>query len=246
MEQLVFLVLVAIGALVQTIAGFAMGLIIMGGVALFGLVDISVAAAVVSFIALLNAAVALRRTYRFIDRALLQPIALGMAPLIIVGVLLLGFWSDTNHELLKTALGFMIVLAGILLMLKPAPYADRSETGASVLIGCTAGIMGGLYAAGGPPIAYYLYRQPLAIQTVRATLLSIIAFATIFRSGVATWQGHITVDVLSLTALAIPVVVIMTLVGTKLLPVVPELMVRRAVFVLLILMGISLIGNSLM
>ncbi|MFT4797506.1 MAG: putative membrane protein YfcA [Candidatus Azotimanducaceae bacterium] len=245
MEQWVFLVLVAIGALVQTIAGFAMGLIIMGGVALFGLVDISVAAAVVSFIGLLNAAIALRRTYQFVDRALLQPIALGMAPLIIVGVLLLGYWSDTNHGLLKTALGVMIVFAGIMLMLKPNPYADRSETGSSLLIGCTAGIMGGLYAAGGPPIAYYLYRQPLAIQTVRATLLAIIAFATLFRSGVAAWQGHITVHVLSLAALAIPVVLVMTMVGTKLLPVVPELMVRRVAFVLLILMGVSLVANGL-
>ena len=245
MEQLVFLVLVAIGALVQTIAGFAMGLIIMAGVALFGLVDISVAAAVVSLIGLLNAAVALRRTYRFIDLALLKPLALGMAPLIIVGVLLLGYWSDTNHELLKVMLGVMIVIAGIFLMLKPAPYADRSGPGASLLIGCTAGIMGGLYAAGGPPIAYYLFRQPLSIQIVRATLLSIIAFATLFRTGVAAWQGHITVQVLSLAALAIPVVVLMTLVGTKLLPVVPELMVRRVAFVLLILMGVSLVTNGL-
>lgn len=246
MEQLVFLVLVAIGALVQTIAGFAMGLIIMGGVALFGLVDISVAAAVVSFIGLLNAAVALLRTHRFIDFEFVKPIALGMAPLIIVGVLLLSYWSEANHELLKTVLGLMIVMAGILLMLKPEPFAQRSEPAASLLFGFTAGLMGGLYAAGGPPIAYYLYRQPVAIQTIRATLLSIIAFATIFRSGVAAWQGHITVNVLSLTALAIPVVIIMTLVGTKLLPVVPERMVRRAAFILLILMGVSLISSSLM
>lgn len=245
MEQLVFLVLVAIGALVQTIAGFAMGLIIMGGVALFGLVDITMAAAVVSFIALLNAAVALRRTYRFIDREFLKPIALGMAPFIFVGVLLLGYWSETNQELLKIVLGFIIVTAGISLMLKPAPFDQRSESTASLLIGCAAGLMGGLYAAGGPPIAYYLYRQPVAIQTIRATLLSIIAFATLFRSGIAAWQGHITVHVLSLTALAIPVVIIMTLVGTKLLPVVPELMVRRTAFILLILMGVSLISSSL-
>ncbi len=44
-----FIAVVVIGAVVQTIAGFAMGLVTMAGIILFGIVDIAFSAAVVSF-----------------------------------------------------------------------------------------------------------------------------------------------------------------------------------------------------
>ena len=59
-NTILFLVIVVLGALVQTLTGFAMGLIIMVGVALFNIADIAFTAAVVSFISLTNAGIALR------------------------------------------------------------------------------------------------------------------------------------------------------------------------------------------
>lgn len=241
-----FLFLVGLGALVQTITGFAMGLIIMGGVALFSLQDISSAAAVLSLISLMNVAVALRRTYRFVERAFLVPIVIGMVPMIVIGVLLLDYWSGTNYELLKAGLGIMIVSAGILLMLKPSPYERPSGSLVNGLIGVASGLMGGLYGAGGAPTAYHMYRQPLMIHAVRATLLSTFAASTIFRSGFVATQGHITADVLWLTAMSLPVVVVMTMLGNSLLPRVPDQLVRRFAFALLILLGASLVvGGAL-
>ena len=61
--QIYFLILVAIGAMVQTITGFAMALIIVGGVAALGLVDLGASAAVVSLISLVNTVVALRHNH---------------------------------------------------------------------------------------------------------------------------------------------------------------------------------------
>ena len=45
-----FLAVVVLGALVQTITGFAMGLVTMAGIAVLGIADIAFSAAVVSFI----------------------------------------------------------------------------------------------------------------------------------------------------------------------------------------------------
>ena len=67
--------------MVQTATGFAMGLIIMGGVTALGLADIGKTAAVVGFISLVNALVALRTTHRFMDRKVIIDIALGMVPM---------------------------------------------------------------------------------------------------------------------------------------------------------------------
>lgn len=245
LEQLAFIVLIGLGAFVQTIAGFAMGLIVMGGVALFGLLDIAAAAAVVSMISLINVSVALRRTYRFIDRTFMIPIALGMLPLIVVGVFLLDRWSAEDYELLRMVLGVVIVGAGVLLMLKPEPYSKPSAPILSWLVGFSAGLMGGLYGASGAPIAYFLYRQPILIQTVRATMLATFAVSTLFRSGYVAWHGHVTTEVIWLTVMSIPMVIGATLVGNQLLPSVPDLLVRRVAFVLLIMLGLSLIMTSL-
>ena len=245
MTTLAFLLLVSLGALVQTITGFAMGLIIMGGAALFGLIDLRAAAAVVSLISLMNVAVALRRTYRFVEREFFLSIVLGMIPMIIIGVLLLDYWSGSNYELLKMMLGLVIVSAGVLLFLKPLAYLQRSPRWLNVLVGCASGIMGGLYGAGGAPTAYHLYRQPLLLQAVRATLLGTFAISTIVRSGFVAVQGHITTEVLWLTGLAMPAVVGMTLLGGVLMPRVPELAVRRFAFLLLILLGGSLVVGGL-
>tara|TARA_R110002072_G_scaffold104099_2_gene228423 strand:+ start:3852 stop:4595 length:744 start_codon:yes stop_codon:yes gene_type:complete len=244
-EQLAFVMLVGLGAFIQTIAGFAMGLIVMGGVALFGLVEISAAAAVVSIISLLNVSVALRRTYRYVDRTFVIPIVLGMLPLVVVGVFLLDYWSAENYELLRMVLGIVIVGAGFLLMLKPAPYQKASGPVVSWLIGSVAGLMGGLYGASGAPVAYYMYRQPLMIQAVRATLLATFALSSLFRSGFVAWHGHVTPAVLWLTIISIPMVIGSTLIGSKLLPYVPDALVRRIAFALLILLGVSLIVMGL-
>ncbi|MBO6658178.1 MAG: hypothetical protein JJ934_14880, partial [Pseudomonadales bacterium] len=65
-----FLAVVVAGVLVQTLTGFAMGLIIMVGVALFAIADIAFTAAVVSFISLVNALVAMRKGRHHIDWSL--------------------------------------------------------------------------------------------------------------------------------------------------------------------------------
>ena len=245
MDSLAFLIIIAVGAMVQTVTGFAMGLIIMGGVALLGLVDITAAAAVVSLISLVNVSVALRRTFRFVYIRLVVAILCGMTPFIFVGVVLLDYLSTSNLDLLKMLLGVVIVVAGTLLVSKPQPYEEVSHPTTAVGFGIAAGLMGGLYAAGGAPIAYLMYRQPLMIQTIRTSLLSIFAISTIIRTGMVAVEGHITHQVLILAGMAVPVVIISTLLGDKIAPRLPDQQVRTLALALLVLIGVSLILDGL-
>lgn len=244
MDTLAFLLLLAAGAFVQTITGFAMGLIVMGGVALLGIIELTTAAAVVSMVSLVNVVVALRRHYRHIHKRLVAAILAGMAPMIFVGVQLLDFLSQENLMLLKFLLGLVIVVAGILLVSKPTPYAQVTGTLPAIATGMGAGLMGGMYGAGGAPTAYLMYRQPLLIQVVRATLLSTFAISTVIRTGFIAVEGHLTNQVGILFAYSVPVVIVMTLIGDKIAPLVPETGVRRAALWLLVGIGGTLMVSG--
>lgn len=236
-----FLLLVALGAMVQTITGFAMGLIIIGGVAALALVDISLAAAVISLISLVNAGVALRHTYKFVNRSFVLWICAGMVPMIIVGVAILDYLSTNSQELLRMVLGGFIVTAGSLLMLKPEPFEKLSRPVTKLLVGGVGGLMGGTYGAGGAPLAYLMYRQPLDINIVRASLLAIFGLSTLFRTVTIAVAGQLDREVLMLASMSVPVVVIVTVMTSRWAHRVPDALVRRCVFVMLILLGAFLI-----
>ena len=244
-NTILFLIVVVVGAVVQTVTGFALGLIIMAGVALFNLADIAFAAAVVSFISLANATVALRRGYRHVDVRMAVLLLGGLVPAMVVGIVLLEYLSDNYYTALKLLLGIVIVLAGVSMMISPSPYDRRS--GDTSFLGCGAlgGLLAGLYSAGGPPIAYFIYRQPLAINVIRFSLLAVIAVSTLARAVAIGVAGQLNLDILKMSAISIPLVIVVTLGVARVVHLVPELFVRRLVFLVLLLAGGFLVALSL-
>ncbi len=236
-----FLSLVALGAVVQTVTGFAMGLIIIAGVTALGIAEISYSAAVVSFISLANTAVALRHNHRYIDVQFVKWISIGLAPMLVAGVVLLGFLSERYYGLLQNLLGIVIIGAGVMLMMTPSPYPAKSGVGSTLACGALGGIIAGLYSAGGAPIAYFTYRQPVQLNVIRSSLLAIFAVSTLWRIIVVSVAGQVSAKVLLTAAVSIPVVVVFTMGAGRILHRVPDRLVRRMVFVLLIGVGSSLI-----
>ncbi len=143
-ELYILLVLVAFGAMVQTITGFAMGLMIIAGVAALDLISISFAAAVISLISLLNTVIALRHTHRHINREFLVSISVGLTPFLVLGVVVLEFLSRDFYHWLRTILGIVIIAAGLMLMITPKPYASTSKRWVSVGVGSVGGVIAGL------------------------------------------------------------------------------------------------------
>ena len=227
--------------MVQTVTGFAMGLMIIAGVVALDLTSISFAAAVISFISLLNTVIALRQTHKHIDREFVLAISLGLAPLLVGGVLILDYLSSDFYHWLRTILGGVIIAAGFLLMITPRPYDKPSGRWTSVMVGAVGGVIAGLYSAGGAPLAYFMYRQPLELQVIRSTLLAVFALSTLWRTVVVAGAGHVTLDVLKVAALSVPVVVLTTVITGRVLHLVPDKVVRRLVFVLMICVGLFLI-----
>lgn len=233
--------LVSVGACVQSITGFAMGLIIMGGVTAFHVADIAFSAAVVSIVSLVNTVMALRRTYKFIDRTCWAALVSTLLPMTVVGVFVLHYMSGSFYKTLQILLGVVIISAGGLLMLKPAPFERRTRVGLVAAMGGLGGLIGGLYSAGGAPLAWLMYRQPMDVNRVRATLLATFFVSTSSRTATIAITGQLSRPIVMTALMSVPVVILTTLTVSRYSHLIPDKHVRNAVFVLLVLLGASLI-----
>ena len=216
-----------------------MGLTMMGVAVSLNLASIPFIAAVISLTALINVVFAVYKNHHHIHWETMKVATIGMVPAMVGGVLLLDYLSENAVQLLQLILGTVIIISGLLLALKPHPAEKPSPPLHTLLTGVAAGLLGGMFSTGGPPLVYLMYKQPLSIDTIRSTLLSVFVIATIFRIAFIAVQGHITTDVALVVAYSIPVVFIFTGLGKKFPPPISDTGMRRTAFILLILLGFS-------
>ena len=110
--------------------------------------------------------------------------------------------------------------------------------------GVSGGLLAGLYSAGGAPLAYFMYRQPVALNVIRFSLLAIFAITTSARSIMVGVFGQLNMSIVVMSAVAVPLVIVVTLATARLTPHVPDRLVRLLVFfVLLVVGGILIFGG---
>ncbi len=107
------------------------------------------------------------------------------------------------------------------------------------------GLLNGLFSSGGPPIVYHLYRQPLAYELIRNTLITVFACNAAMRLGLVTVQGQLSLGTLWLSAEALPLVMLLSWLVRRYPPKLSLRAVRWLVFLLLLLAGGSLIAEAL-
>jgi len=232
--------LAGVAAYIQTLTGFAFGLVMMGGIGLTGLMSLPDAAVVVSVLTLVNALQVLVRGWRDVAwREQLVILAPGL-PALIAGYWLLEYLADTSLDWLRLILGLVIVASSIQLSMKPHPLETVSSKASFVGFGAVSGLMGGLFSTSGPPLVYHLYRQPWPHAMVRETLVSVFAIYAVVRFAGVTIAGNLPAPNVWWALLAIPLVMALTYAARRWPPPVSALALRRIAFVLLLLSGLSL------
>jgi len=242
---LIFLGLVALGSYIQTVSGFAIALIITGGVTALGLAPVSFTANVVSFLALANTATAILRNHSHIDFKIMLYASSGVFFLTAVGLMILNHLGNQSVSSLEILLGILILGSGILLMIHPHPLKKISPNSMHLFAGGIGGILSGMLGAGGPPLVVHLYRQPLSFPIIRTTLLAILGIMPMIRIGFETYNGNITEAVLKLSLYSVPVTILITLLARRFPPPVSEIAMKRFAFGLLCVLGVSLIFNNI-
>jgi uncharacterized protein len=235
-----FLALTGIAAYTQTLTGFAFGLITMAGVGLTGLLSLPDAAMIVSVLTFVNAAQMLLKGWRDVAWREFSLVMLTSIPMLFVGYWLLEWLAGTRSDLLRLILGFAIILSSLQLARKPEPLATRSTDGSFLFFGSIAGLLGGMFSTAGPPLVYHLYRQPMPLVTVRETLVTVFALNAVTRAGLVTFSGNLPSWSTLSGLLAIPVVMGATHAARRWPPPLSPGAMRRIVFILLFLSGVSL------
>jgi uncharacterized membrane protein YfcA len=234
------LAIVAVAAYVQALTGFALGLVLMGGIALTGILPLQDAAVLSSLLVLVQGVQVLRTGWRDVAWRPFALIVVASAPGILAGYALLLLLVEQSLALPQLLLGIIILLASLQLLFKPEPRAAMSPGWTFSLIGLVSGLMSGLFATSGPPLVYHLYRQPLALRTLRETLVLIFFFNATIRIATVVASADVP-PVSSWWALsALPMVVVLTYVARRWPPPLSDAALRRLAFALLTLSGLSL------
>ncbi|SDD31256.1 Sulfite exporter TauE/SafE [Paracoccus isoporae] len=212
---IIFWVVAAMGAWIQTTTGFALGLILMGVTGALGLMPVPQAAAITSMLVILHGSFVLRRSLREADRPALMLVLLGACPSLIAGFFLLGWLAGTAIGLLQLLLGLVIAGAAVQLAMRPTQRATRSAPVTFFLSGLAGGVMGGLFSTTGPPVIWHLYRQPMPLAALRATLLLLFFATQILRSLLVISTGGFDTALLISAAGAAPAVLFGTWVARR-------------------------------
>ena len=173
-ELILFLAVTAACAWLQAVSGFALALGLLGAMTEFHLTPIPVTAVVVSLLGLAGSLVALASERRAVQWRRLVPIALGMLPSVGLGVWLMDRLATEATSTLQVTLGVFIVLGGALMLTRPVTREHPAPRRTGLLAGLFGGLFGGLFAAIAPPVVYHLYREPMTVDAVRATLHALI------------------------------------------------------------------------
>lgn len=240
----VFLLLVLLGTYVQSVTGFAMGMIVTATVGGSMLLPLPALTAVVSLLSLLNVCLALRGEWRQIHQPLFVWLAVGQLPAIGLGLWLLLTLDATAQQWLYLALGAFVAFGSLSMALRPVPQPAVSKPLPTFMAGVAGGLVGGLFSASGPVMGWFNYRQPLSLRVVRATLLSCFFVTTSFRTLLVGGNGGLTQEVWVLAAWAVPVVVVGTWLGQRWPPPLAENTMKRGAFALLLVMGIWIAANA--
>ncbi|MBJ7539426.1 sulfite exporter TauE/SafE family protein [Marinomonas transparens] len=237
----VLLVFFVLGSYVQTVTGFAFGLVVMSAAALFSVVSLEVAAFSVSVLSLLNSITGLAGgLWRQANFKAMSVFLLGSIPATVLGVYLLGSLGGEALHWLQLLLGLTIIFACGMSLMKPKKSRIHSRPWVFFLFGGFAGVLGGLFATAGPPISYLMYRQPVSLNVIRASLLSVFVISCISRIGIVTVAGQVTMEMVWLSIIGVPCVFITTILAKRYPPNIPPETIKRVAMFLLLLSGVSL------
>lgn len=236
-----FLAIIAVGSYVQALSGFALGLIVLGAATVLDLAPIAFTATVINIVSLLNGLWVLHHHYRDVHWKILLLICVGLVPGVAIGLEVLRQLDASSPTVLKNILGCVLLGAGLVLTLKPHPHTKMAKPHWNLWVGLSGGILGGLFSTAGPPVVFYLYRQPLAVLVIRSTLLAVFTASTVSRIAFLGLNQELHSDVLQVGLAAFPVVLATAHFGARHTAHVPPLLMRRFAFGLLMVLGLFLL-----
>lgn len=241
------LLVFVIGSYIQNLTGFAFGLIVMSTTGLFSLAPLDTVAFSVSALSLVNGATTLYGgVWRQVNMKNLLVYFLASTPMIAAGIYLLNYFGTTALHWLQLLLGILIIVSCCMSMMKAKRDARPSAAWVYFIFGGISGLFGGLFSTAGPPISYLMYRQPLSLSVIRATLLSVFFVSSALRVVMMGATGQISASMLWLSLAGFPCVFLTAILAKRYPPNISPALVKHIAQILLLLSGVSLTLKALL
>ena len=232
---MLILVVVFVAALVQGMVGFGGALIAMP--LLTGLLGIKVAAPAFALAGMVNGTLNTLRWREHVTIRDVIPITIPALLSIPIGVWLL---TRVDAETVTRVLGAVLIAYAVYgLVGRTLPVLVHR--GWAVVVGVASGILSGAFNTGGPPVVAYADAQRWAPDRFRGNLqlyFLVTGLLVVISHIVA---GNYARDVLQVAAITLPALLLGRWVGVRLVDVLSPVAFRRAVMVLLLLLGAQLL-----
>lgn len=239
-----FLACVAVAAYAQNLTGFAFSLILLGLVSVLQIASIADAANAAMVLSLVNTWTYFRTQAGPVPWRMVRPAMAGSVVGVIAGVALLGWLSGSSLALLRGLLGVCVAGCALLLLAQGTQGARALQPLRFGGIGALSGLLGGLFSCAGPPLVYYLYRQPLDRELVRRALLALFGFGALVRMVLVLPAGQFSGHAALLAACAVPVVYAVTRWHHRMRPKLSQAVLQRLVAGLLGVAGLTLLFDA--
>ena len=169
-------------------------------------------------------------------------------PLTVMGVLgmITGTYFLVSAEIttLKLFIGLMVALFAVI-YLTGFTWKIKNERLAFVPVGFLSGLLGGAMSISGPPIVLLFSNQGMEKKTFRANLIAY--FLGLYLATTLNYliSGLVSTELLQHAVYMIPVLIIGTMLGTRLYEVVDEGLFRKTTLILVLITGFMTILSSL-
>lgn len=196
---------VALAAYLQSLTGFAFGLVLLALSTQLGLLGIADASQLVNSLTLAGALLLLGRGRPAPNWRLFAWGVLPALPMVPFGLWLLGQLSGDAIYWLGKLLGLVVVLSSLTILWPPPLATLAGKRGVKLACGVLSGLMGGMFATAGPPLVLLFYQLGLPAARVRDTLMLVFACCGLLRLLVSVPGGVFNPDLLLPTLLLLPV-----------------------------------------
>lgn len=244
MTYLLFGLCAGLAAYVQAITGFAFALVLLGLTTALHLASIGHVADVASMLVLLNAAMFFRRHPLMPQWRVVMPALVSSCVFVVVGLGLLQWLTGNAAHRLSMVLGLTIIGCSTVLMMSRRTFELPSGRMSYALAGALSGLLGGMFAASGPPLVFHMHRQPLPMPVVQQCLMLATAVSSAWRLLIVTGTGHLSVDTLWLALASAPFVFCAHWLLWRVPPRLTATGIRQLTAVLLGLTGLMLVLRS--
>jgi uncharacterized membrane protein YfcA len=224
------------GGFVSGFSGFAMGLVVSG--AWLHIITPIQTAALIAGYGLLTQGYGILKLRQALNWQAIWPLSLGTTIGIPIGVYLLTY---LNPVYLRLGVGVLLVLYAIYGLARPSIKPMKIGAASDIGIGIVNGLVGGLTGLGGIVSTISCQWRGWTRDVQRAVFQPVLFAAFVVISSSTAVTGAFTAETLKLYGLGLPFLLVGLWSGFKLYGKIDDEMFRKAVLMLILLAGMSLI-----